>query len=150
MGEGKGAKKDQPYRVEEARRPSSQPRHAVAPDPPRVSSPRPRLSSDPEEKGKLNTREHQQKNHAQKCMVTPHTEPKHTSAKAKPKTKPNACAEHLRGRGIKRGKKNGTGKKSPQTQNLSTQTQEQSQAKQHIGPAPKPSGGDSAKGAQKT
>ena len=38
-------------------------------------------------------------------MVTPHTEPKHTRAKAKPKTKPNACAEHLRGRGTKRGNK---------------------------------------------
>ena len=88
-------------------------------------------------KRKLNTTEQQQKNHAQKCMVTPHTEPKHTRAKAKPKTKPNACAEHLRGRGTKRGNKKRHRQKSPQTQNLSTQTQEQSQAKQHLGPAPK-------------
>ena len=60
-GRGQRRRKDQPHRVEEARRPSSQPRHPAAPDPPRVSSPRPRLSSDPEEKGKLSTREQQQK-----------------------------------------------------------------------------------------
>ena len=53
------------------------------------------------------------------------------------KTKPYACAEHLRGRGNKRGQKTGTGKKSPPTINLSTQSREQSQAKQHLGPAPK-------------
>ena len=53
------------------------------------------------------------------------------------KPKPNACAEHQRVRGTKGGKKTGTGKKSPPTHNLSTQSQEQSQAKQHLGPAPK-------------
>ena len=46
-------------------------------------------------------------------MVTPHTEPKHTRAKAKPKTKPNACAEHLRGRGTKRGNKKRHTQKEP-------------------------------------
>ena len=39
--------------------------------------------------------------------------------------------------GNKTGQKTGTGKKSPPTHNLSTQSQEQSQAKQHLGPAPK-------------
>ena len=79
-----------------------------------VSSPRPRLSSDPEEKRKLNTTEQQQNNHAQKCMVTPHTEPKHTKAKAKPKKpKPNACAEHLRGQGEQNGAKNRHRQKEP-------------------------------------
>ena len=53
------------------------------------------------------------------------------------KPKPNACAEHQRGRGTKGGKKTGKGKKSPPTHNLSTQSQEQSQAKLHLGPAPK-------------
>ena len=53
------------------------------------------------------------------------------------KTKPNACAEHLRGQGKQKGEKTGTVRKSPLTHNLSTQSQEQSQAKQHLGPAPK-------------
>ena len=46
------------------------------------------------------------------------------------KPKPNACAKYLRGRGNKRGQKTGAGKKSPPTHNLSTQSQERSQAKQ--------------------
>ena len=58
-------------------------------------------------------------------------------SKAQKKTKPNACAEHLRGQGEQKGEKTGTVRKSPLTHNLSTQSQEQSQAKQHLGPAPK-------------
>ena len=41
------------------------------------------------------------------------------------------------GRGNETGQKTGTGKKSPPTHNLSTQSQQQRQAKQHLGPAPK-------------
>ena len=80
-----------------------------------VSSPRPRLSSDPEEKKKTeHNRTAAKKNHAQKCMVTPHTEPKHTRAKAKPKKpKPNACAEHLRGQGEQNGAKSRHRQKEP-------------------------------------
>ena len=73
-----------------------------------VSSPRPRLSSDPEKKRKLNTTtEHKQKNHAQKCMVIPPTPSQSTPGqKQSPKkTKPNAWAEHLRGQGEQKGAK---------------------------------------------
>ena len=70
-----------------------------------MSSSRPGLSSDPEEKWKLITTEHHQKKPRIKSMITHHTKPKKTKEKTKPKkSKPNASAEHLSGRG-KRGNK---------------------------------------------
>ena len=80
-----------------------------------VSSRRPRLSSDPEEKRKLNTTiEQKQKKTCTKVHGPPHTELKHTRAKAKPKKpKPNACAEHLRGQGEQKGAKNRHRQKEP-------------------------------------
>ena len=86
-GRGQRRRKDQPHRVEEARRPSSQPRHPAAPDPPRVSSPRPRLSSDPEEKGKLSTREQQQKTMHKGAWLPP--TPSQSTPGQKQSPKPN-------------------------------------------------------------
>ena len=80
-----------------------------------VSSPRPRLSSDPEEKRKLNTTEQQQKNHAQTCMVTPPPPSQSTPGQKQSPKKPklNACAEHLRGQGEQNGAKNRHRQKEP-------------------------------------
>ena len=70
-------------------------------------------------------------------MDTPHTKPKHTRAKVKPKKTKTKCLRRTpKGAGgTKGGKETGTSKTSPPTHNLSTQSQEQSQAKQHLGPA---------------
>ena len=54
------------------------------------SSPRPRLSSDPEKKRKLyTTTEQKQKKPCTKVRGHPHNEPKHTRAKAKPNKNQN-------------------------------------------------------------
>ena len=80
-----------------------------------VSSPRPRLSSDPEEKRKLNTTEQQQK----KPCTKVHDHPPHRAkahqgkSKAQKKPKPNDCAEHLRGQGEQNGAKNRHRQKEP-------------------------------------
>ena len=83
-----------------------------------VSCPRPRLSSDPEEKRKLNTTEQQQKKPCTKVHVHPPTPP--TPSQSTPgqkqspkKPKPNACAEHLRGQGEQNGAKNRHRQKEP-------------------------------------
>ena len=104
-----------------------------------VSSPRPRLSSDPEEKRKLNTTEQQQKKTMQKSAWSPPTPSQSTPGqKQSPKNQNLMPVPNIEGgRGNKTGRKTGTGKKSPPNHNLSTQSQEQSQAKQHLGPAPK-------------
>ena len=80
-----------------------------------VSSPRPRLSSDPEEKRKLNTTEQQQKKIMHKSAWSPPTPSQSTPGqKQSPKKpKPNACAEHLRGQGEQNGAKNRHRQKEP-------------------------------------
>ena len=81
-----------------------------------VSSPRPRLSSDPEEKRKLNTTEHQQKKtmHKSAWSPPPHRAKAHQGkSKAQKKPKLNACAEHLRGQGEQNGAKNRHRQKQP-------------------------------------
>ena len=80
-----------------------------------VSSHRPRLSSDPEEKRKLNTTEQQQKKPCTKVHGHPPTPSQSTPGqKQSPKKpKPNACAEHLRGQGEQNGAKNRHRQKEP-------------------------------------
>ena len=80
-----------------------------------VSSPRPRLSSDPEEKRKLNTTEQQQKKPCTKVHGhPPHRAKAHQGKrKAQKKPKPNACAEHLRGQGEQNWAKNRHRQKEP-------------------------------------
>ena len=80
-----------------------------------VSSPRHRLSSDPEEKRKLNTTEQQQKKPCTKVHGhPPHRAKAHQGKrKAQKKPKPNACAEHLRGQGEQNWAKNRHRQKEP-------------------------------------
>ena len=73
-----------------------------------VSSPRPRLSSDPEKKRKLNTTtEQKQKNHAQKCMVNPPHRAKAHQGKSKAQKNQNLmlCRRPKGAGGTKGGKK---------------------------------------------
>ena len=81
-----------------------------------VSSPRPRLSSDPEEKRKLNTTEQQQKKTCTKVHGHPPPPPSQSTPGQKQspkKPKPNACAEHLRGQGEQNWAKNRHRQKEP-------------------------------------
>ena len=102
----------------------------------RVSAPRPRLSSDPEEKKAEHNR-----TAAKKPCTKEHGHPPHRAkahqGKCKAQKNQSLCRTPKGAGGTKRGKKTGTGKKSPPTHKLSTQSQEQSQPKQHLGPAPK-------------
>ena len=79
-----------------------------------VSSPRPRLSSDPEEKRKQHNRTAAKKTMHKSAWSSPTPSQSTPGQKQSPKKpKPNACAEHLRGQGEQNGAKNRHRQKEP-------------------------------------